>query len=410
MDLTASPNPDAETSGDARLLLPLGLLALGIMAPVTLPVPVLRELVQERFDVSELLTSLFMSVNMVGALLCAPLAGAMTDRLRRSRIILIGGLIVDALCFFALTAPLPFGAFLAIRFLEGCAHISALSVLLALGSQALPQARRGRAMGFVGGGMMLGVALGAPIGGLLGGAGPGVPLLAGGALLLIAAAFAALTVGEASGREERPGLREITRSLRAHPEIFAPLAFAFADRFTVGFFTTTFSLYVTRIFDLSSAEVGLAIASFMIPFALLSYPFGRLAERRSQIALLCGGSLLYGCGTAAVGFAAPPTLYFLMFAIGITAAVMFVPSMLMTIRIAPDSIRATALGAFNAAGSLGFVVGPVAGGAISQWVATQHGWLAGYRAAFAAAGASEVLCVALALPVLLRLRRLGRIA
>ncbi len=410
MDLTASPNPDAETSGDARLLLPLGLLALGIMAPVTLPVPVLRELVQERFDVSELLTSLFMSVNMVGALLCAPLAGAMTDRLRRSRIILIGGLIVDALCFFALTAPLPFGAFLAIRFLEGCAHISALSVLLALGSQALPQARRGRAMGFVGGGMMLGVALGAPIGGLLGGGGPDVPLLAGGALLLIAAAFAALTVGEASGREERPGLREITRSLRAHPEIFAPLAFAFADRFTVGFFTTTFSLYVTRIFDLSSAEVGLAIASFMIPFALLSYPFGRLAERRSQIALLCGGSLLYGCGTAAVGFAAPPTLYFLMFAIGITAAVMFVPSMLMTIRIAPDSIRATALGAFNAAGSLGFVVGPVAGGAISQWVATQHDWLTGYRAAFAVAGASEALCVALALPVLLRLRRLGRIA
>ena len=124
--------------------------------------------------------------------------------------------------------------------------------------------------------------------------------------------------------------------------------------------------------------------------------------------LMCGGSLLYGIGTAAVGFVAPPALFGLMFAIGITAAVMFVPSMLMTTQLAPESIRGTALGAFNAAGSLGFVVGPITGGAISQLVAEQSTWLAGYRAAFVTAGASEALCVAIALPILLRLRRAGR--
>jgi MFS family permease len=96
-----------------------------------------------------------------------------------------------------------------------------------------------------------------------------------------------------------------------------------------------------------------------------------------------------------------------MFAIGIAAAVMFVPSMLMTTQIAPAAVRATALGAFNAAGSLGFIVGPITGGAISQLVAGDSGWLAGYRAAFLTAGASEVLCVAIALPILLRLRASG---
>jgi MFS family permease len=93
-----------------------------------------------------------------------------------------------------------------------------------------------------------------------------------------------------------------------------------------------------------------------------------------------------------------------MAATGAAAAVMFVPSMLMTVRLAPESVRATALGAFNAAGSLGFIAGPLAGGAISQLVAARADWLAGYRAAFASAGASEWLCVAVALPVLLRLR------
>jgi MFS family permease len=76
---------------------------------------------------------------------------------------------------------------------------------------------------------------------------------------------------------------------------------------------------------------------------------------------------------------------------------------LMTVRLVPDAIRTTALGAFNAAGSLGFVLGPIAGGGISQLVATHSDWLTGYRAAFVAAGASELLCVAIALPLLWRL-------
>ena len=124
-----------------------------------------------------------------------------------------------------------------------------------------------------------------------------------------------------------------------------------------------------------------------------------------MVALLCGGSVLYGIGTAAVGFVAPPAIYGLMVATGIVAAVMFVPSMLMTMRAAPESIRATALGGFNAAGSLGFILGPLAGGAISQLVAARSDWLTGYRAAFVAAGFSELLCVAVALPILLRLAR-----
>jgi MFS family permease len=391
--------------GGTRLhLASLGVLALGIMAPVTMPVPVLRELVHDRFAVSELWSSLFMSINMVGALVTAPLTGLLADRLGRRRTLLAGALLLDALCFFALTAPVPFALFLAVRFVEGCAHIAALSVLLTLASQALPAPRRGRAMGLVGGSMMLGVATGAPLGGVLGRAGALVPLEVGGAVLLACAGLAALAARDRGAGEARPGFAEIAAALRAHPAIWVPLAFSFVDRFTVGFYTTTFSLYARRIHDLPPARIGLAIAVFMLPFALLSYPVGRLADRGHVVALLCGGSLLYAAATACVGYAAPPALYGLMSGIGVAAAVMFVPSLLLTTRLAPGAIRATALGAFNAAGSLGFILGPVAGGLISQEVAERAGWEAGYRAAFAAAGASVALCVALALPVLARLR------
>lgn len=400
-----APNRELPPGAGRRLASLCG-LALAIMAPVTMPVPVLRELVQERFAVSEFLTSLFMSFNMVGGLLAAPIAGAVADRLHDRRRLLVGALVADAVCFWLLTIDIPFSLFLGIRFVEGCAHITALSLLLTLASQTFPDEQRGRAMGLVGGGMMLGIALGAPIGGVLGRQGPLMPLQVGAGLLALAALAAHAIVRDAGARTTRPSFHDIVATLRANRIIVAPLLFAFTDRFTVGFFTTTFALYLRRIHDLSSSEIGGLIAIFMIPFALFSYPFGRIAERRSPVAMLCIGSVLYGIGTAWVGFTAPPALYGLMLATGIAAAVMFVPSMLMTMQVVGNEVRATAIGAFNAAGSLGFILGPLTGGAISQLVAAHADWLTGYRAAFLVAGASELLCVAIALPVLMRhLRR-----
>ncbi|MEM9454083.1 MAG: MFS transporter [Myxococcota bacterium] len=400
-DPRAAPKPEASR---ARIIA-LGVLALLTLVPVTLPVPVLRELVLERFSVSELATSTFMSINMVGAILAAPIAGALSDRFGRRRPLVVGALIVDAVCFLGLTLPSSFPVFMGIRFVEGCAHIFALSLVLAHANALAPEGRRGRVMGVVGAGLLLGVALGAPVGGILGRQGPTVVLEAGIGILLIAAVFAAIAMAGPQGvaARDKPGLREIAAMMRAHPLVLVPLVFAFIDRFTVGFFTTTFSLYLKRIHEVPPAQVGLLIAAFMLPFALLSYPFGRLSERISAVKLLGSGSLGYGIATATLGWWSIDWLLVLMLSLGIMAAVMFVPSMLLTVEAADARALATALGAFNAAGSLGFIVGPLVGGTVSQWVAASQGWAAGYRSAFVVAGVSEVLCVLMALPFLGRL-------
>lgn len=396
-----------EPYAGARILV-LGLLAFLMLVPVTLPVTVLRGLVQERFAVSELLTSLFMSINMIGAVLAAPLAGAIADRRGRRADLIVAALLCDALLLHALTWPLPFAAFMAVRFLEGGAHITALSLLLALASNARAEAERGRVMGLTGGGITLGVALGAPIGGAIGATDPIAPLHAGSALVAIAAIVAWWTLHETPLLEGRPSLRQVLRVLRANRLMLAPLAFAFADRFTVGFYTTTFSLFLSRIHEMTPPRIGLLMAVFMLPFALLSYPFGRLSERTSRVAMISMGSLVYGLCTAAVPWCPAPLLPTLMVGLGVASAVMFVPSLLITGDAAPDEIRTTAMGAFNAAGSLGFIVGPATGGFVSQVVAASASWETGYRAAFGVAGASEILCVAIALPFLARLVRAGR--
>ncbi len=384
----------------------LGAIALLLLLPVTLPVPVLRELVQDRFHVSELLTSFFMSINMVGAVLAAPLAGALGDRYARRPEWIVGALGVDALCFLGLAADVPFPVFMAIRFLEGCAHIVALSLLLGLASTCRPSQQRGTAMGIVGGGMMLGVAIGAPIGGLLGQDDPMRPIFVAAVLLMATAVFARAVLQETrSAQAARLELREVANLIRSNRLVLAPLAFAFADRFTVGFFTTTFSLYLKRIHELDSATIGLLIAAFMLPFALLSYPVGRMSQRTSRAMLLCGGSLVYGVAVASLTWWPPDILWGLMVFCGVTAALMFVPSMLMVTELTPEPARTTSLGAFNAAGSLGFMIGPLTGGWVSQTVASGSGWLEGYRAAFLVAGVSEVALAVVAFPLLWRFER-----
>jgi MFS family permease len=384
----------------------LGLMALLMLLPVTLPVPVLRELVTERFGVSELLTSTFMSINMVGAVLAAPLAGALADRFGHRPLLIGAALALDALCFLGLTRDVPFAAFLGIRFVEGAAHIFALSLLLGLASGARPEAQRGLVMGATGSGLLLGVASGAPLGGRLGAADPLVPLYVGAAVVAGAAVLAVLLLRETAGRErERPGLGEIVRLVRASPIVAIPLLFAFADRFTVGFFTSTFPLFLRNIHELPPARIGALIAIFMLPFAALSFPFGILSQKTSRAFVLCGGSFAYGCLVASLGFWPTGALLGVMLATGAAAAVMFVPSMLFTADATPESVRTTSMGAFNAAGSFGFIVGPLTGGLVSQSVAGSFGWEAGYASAFAVAGGFKIL---LALGAFRAIRRFER--
>ncbi len=401
-------NVESSEVGASRVRVAMmGLLALTIMMPVTLPVPILRELVGERFAVSELATSLFMSINMIGAAIAAPLAGALADRIGRRKPLVIAALGVDALCFVSMALDMPFPVFMGIRFVEGCAHIFALSLLLSISASLGGEHGRGLTMGVTGAGMMLGVALGAPVGGVLGRVDPLRPLMTGAVLLVGSALLAGFALLDPKSAESRPGAGEIWRAIQRHRSMVAPLVFAFADRFTVGFYTTTFSLFASGLHGADPPRVGLWISAFMLPFALLSFPFGVLADRISKTALLCGGSAIYGVLTASLGFWPTAWIGPGMAVIGMSAAVMFVPSMLMTTDLTPPEIRSTALGAFNTAGSLGFILGPMTGGLVSEAVRASHGAAAGYQAAFGVAGVAEILCAGLALPFLLRLRAQG---
>jgi MFS family permease len=377
-----------------RSCLLLGFVTLLLMLPETLPVPVLKGLVVDRFGVSATAASWFMAANLLGALLMAPWIGALAARHERARLCTLA-LLLDAALMQALAHPHDFPSFLLLRVLEGACHITALTLLMGIVADAAGE-RRGRALGCVGAGLTLGVALGAAIGGQLGRSEPLRTLHGASLVLLLAAAGAFLWLPRDVSASPRPALREVWRAVRAARQARLPLLLAFADRFTAGFFTTGFPLLLGRVHGAAPPTIGMLLAAFLLPFSLLSWPLGRAAEQWSRAAMVAGGSLAYGLGTAVVGLAPVAGLWWLMPALGIASAVMFVPTLLWLLERAPAVGRTTLVAAFHGAGSLGFLCGTLGCGLLIR-VGGDGADGGGYRLAFAVAGASQVLGGALVL-------------
>ncbi|MCB9876811.1 MAG: MFS transporter [Planctomycetes bacterium] len=368
----------------------LGFVTFLLMLPETLPVPVLRGLVAERFDVGDRAASWFMAANMMGAVITAPLIGLLVERSGRRRTLAWLCLLLDAALMQALAHPHDYASFLALRSLEGAVHIAALTVVMSLCADAAGE-RRGRVLGCLGAGLTLGVATGAALGGLIGRHDPLRTLHVASAVLALAALLAAWLLPGDTRSAERPRFGDLWTGLRREPGLRAPLLLAFVDRFTVGFFTTGFPLLMASRHVVDRQTIGMMLGAFLYPFALLSWPFGRLAESWSRPLLVAGGSVLYGLGVMLVGALSPSAMWWLMPLLGVGSAVMFVPTLLWLMERAPGLGRTTAMAAFHGAGSLGFLLGPIVCGELIALGGDSGDGGDGYLLAFAVAGLSEVL-------------------
>lgn len=373
------PTPVA-VSGRGRILLPC-LLLLGAMFNLTLVVAGLKELVIGELGGSITDASLFFSVETFAYILFAPLWGILSDRLGRRRPFVVIGFLLAALVYASYSLVHTVPALLVMRFFQGAFAVMGWSLVMASVVDQ-PGGQRGRNMGLMGAALIFGVALGAPVGGYLTRwHGPRAPLVAA-AVLFALLALAALALAEPARRQRGPRTAEILAALRSRPRLLLPMTFHFVDRLAVGLFVVIFPLYIDSLGAGDPAVRGRYLALFLLPFALFQYFTGKLAERIGPYKPLLLGSLLYGLLLAVVGYSGLFTLWWVMIGLGLFAAVMFPPAILLTSQLSDPSTRGSAMGAFNLAGSLGFALGPLLGGAV---YAAQ-----GFGVAFALCGLIEV--------------------
>ncbi len=403
--------PDKEAATSLPSLCFLVFLAV---LPVTLLVPVLKPLVADRYPVGAFAVHAFMSINMVGALIAAPVVGWIIDRVGRRRPIVVGTFLADAALLLALNWAPDYTTLIAIRFIEGMTHIAALtSVMGAALALAHRETRRaGGVMGAIGASIIFAVGLGAGLGGFLARGGLWRTMAGAAALSVLGAAISAWTLRRDTGNgrtASRRGLAVLVRTVRQEKAVLIPCLFTFSDRLTVGLLVSSFALYLGQVLERQPSEIGFLLTLLLIPFAILCYPFGKLSRRYSKSVMVAGGSILYGACLVALAFVPPGWLPAGMIFLGVVSAVNFAPSLAMMADLAGPEIRSTAMGAFNSAGSLGFLLGPLIGGAVVQTaLSTGETPQTAYTAAFAAGGGLSILVALVAIPSLVRLVRAGR--
>jgi DHA1 family tetracycline resistance protein-like MFS transporter len=368
------------------------------MFSVTLIYPVMEEFVMERFVIESVAeTSLFVSVNLLAYVIFSLIWGSFSDKLGKRKIFIIIGFLGNAILMFSLTLAPNMPVLLVLRFIEGSFTVMAFSLLMTSVLDIVKKTHYGRGMGVLGMGMALGNALGAPLGGRIGAIDPLFPLYFGSIMLILGALIATAFLKERELESKPSSLKDALLLLREEKRIFIPYAFSFVERFTVGFFVGVFPLMLGMEYGMSSGSIGIYMAAFLIPFALLQYPLGAISDKIGRVPPLVVGSILYGITVANVGIVEPPMLAYVMIFGGIVGALMYPPSAALAGDLADPAKRGTAMGGFNLFGSLGFAIGPFMGGLIADKY--------GFHASFAVAGSTVIIIALIFLPFLIRIGR-----
>lgn len=336
------------------------------MLPVTMIVPVVKDVIKDRLAGSNWDVAFFTSIPMLGSFLFAPVAGILSDKLQTRKYLISLFCFIDAGLFYLLTIVTDLQYFLLVRFLEGAAHIFIIGLLLssAADRENDPTNTRyygkGILMGITGMFLSLGDAAGMPLG-ILGGKNPLVPFYVGsGILVFIGISSLILLKDRGIQKHKEFHWQDLKLAFLKNPYLLVPFLFNFTDRFTVGFIISSFNIHLRETLQFHPGMLGVFLGLVLFPMSLLSYPSSILSRKTGVLPLVLVGSVLYGIFLGLAGTTNDFwTLFAFLLICGIGAGVMFVPSMMLASKLSSPGLTATTMSAFTGIGSFGFMLGPI---------------------------------------------------
>lgn len=326
--------------------------------------------------------TLLTAVYPLGQLAFAPVWGRWSDRIGRRPLLLMGlaGYVVAQILFgLATSLSLLYGA----RILGGILSSATLPVSAAYVADATTDSERGRGMAWLGTASSLGFVVGPALGGIL--VRPDLHLFArfghlridGFSIPFFAAALLGLFTLSAAMRWLPESLTaQATESTSVEPErrtlvrgLVPLLALALVAQLALAMFEATFALHAQSVLSYGPAQVGAVFVVCGLVMAVFQLgASGLLAGRIAELGQIGIGLALMG--TSLVLLMVPRGMFWVLALVGMLALGMalIAPNLAALISTRGGSRRAgTALGAQNAANSLGQASGPLIGGALFVW-------------------------------------------
>lgn len=321
------------------------------MLSSTLLIPAVRPFFAATHPSAEGGLFLFMSVNMLGAIVGAPLLGALADAMGKRWLVLMAAAVVDGAFLFLCALPLDLGLVLGLRCVQGAANVAAVSLLMGLTTS--------RGVPVAGGATIAAIAVGAPLGTVLLPFGPELPLQVGAMLpLVVAGTIGALQPSAPAGLARRKSLRSVWSAAPAG-------IFVFAERLAIGLFIVPFSLLCHDVRGFDDALVGRLYAAFLVPFALATAAWPRLGA--PPVPSVVFGAVAYAIGLGAAARVDGVTgLVAVLIVGGVGAAGVYGPALRSVANLVPADRVGAAMGLVNALGALGMGLGGAGARAITR--------------------------------------------
>lgn len=379
-----------------HIVLPLFMILM-VMVANTVIVPVLKESVKDRID--EKAVGWFLSLSFLGSVLFSPLSGWLSDRSGNRKIWILVTAFISSACYFYLSIfPEPI-LFFVTRFIEGAAAAFTLSLLLAMMGDFEAELRRPYLMGLAGMMLALGGGLGFPLG-ALGKSNPKLPFIAA-AITMLIVGFLCFFIRDANRLSKTVQVKagEFFSLMKSQWLLVIPLLFIFIDRVTGGFASSSLNLHLRETVGLDAAQTGRLLGYVFLPMGLLAYPVTLFMNRYGILLSVLLGSTVYGVALLFLGLTQSSAMLSLILVVaGVGAALMFVPTLALTSRLAPSSLRATAVGSYMGVGSLGFLIGPLLSVYLKSWLNQYYDAIDSFAILAAIFGSLELLMVLAVLP------------
>ena len=339
-------------------------------------VPVLA-LYARSFGVTQLAIGLAVAIYGLARFLVAVPGGTLADRLGRRATLALGGLVTAAGNLLCAVAP-TYGAFVAARFVAGAGAALVLTAGQIILADITTPALRGRTMAIYQGVFLFAVGIGPFPGGLLAEAyGLAAPFVAYGVAGVVASVVTWRQIPETKrhrrdeddeGERTLPPFGAQIRLLTGHAGfvLVGLISFINAVARTGGLFSVIPVLAQDRL-GLTPDRIGFGLALASVVGLAVAYPAGVLVDRLGRKAVIVPATLVSGVSLV-VFLLAPSYGWFLAGCVAwsVAGGVGGAAPAAYAADVAPPGMNAAAMSAYRMIGDLGYVVGPLGLGLLTD--------------------------------------------
>ena len=291
-------------------------------------------------------------------------AGAISDRIERKYALLLGfALMIPALALMGMIQQE--WAYLGFSALLGISTAFIWPATYAIGADLYPPTERGKVVGFLNVGQLLGFGLGALVGALLVETVPNSLFIIG--IVAVVGAMITAQLGVPAYRRELGAIHEQRPPLRSVVSKRLVFLSALILSATIGISSLVPAIrpYGDNVLDISFAQLTVFLIPAVVAGGILYVPSGHLSDRIGRTLPLLLGQFLIIAG--ALTAAATVNIFLAAFATAVifSGHVQQVPALNASMMdLAPESYRGTLIGWSVALSGLGLAVGPALGGGV----------------------------------------------